>query len=76
MLIPQSQPRFDPQLWLSAFSEIGGGYALISGRKLAFLVDGCDGEPLTSVMAQIVGKPDRQEAIKAAIERRQNGEPG
>lgn len=43
---------------------------------LAFLVDDCDGDDLTSVMAQIVGKPERQDAIKAAIERRQNGEVG
>jgi hypothetical protein len=76
MLNPvQTQPRFDPQLWLSAFAEIGGGYALMAGRRLVFLVEGCDGEPLTSVMAQIVGHPDRQEAIKATIERRQNGDP-
>jgi hypothetical protein len=75
MLMQSSQPpRFDPQLWLSAFAEIGGGYALMSGRRLAFLVDGCDGEPLTSVMAQIVGHPDRQEALKATIERRQSGD--
>ena len=67
-------PRFDPQLWLSAFAEIGGGYALMADRRLAFLVEGCDGEPLTSVMAQIVGNPERQEALKSAIERRQSGD--
>lgn len=65
---------FDPVTWLQALTTIGGGYALVSGRKLAFLVDDCDGEALTSVMAQIVGQPDRQEAIKIAIERRQMGE--
>lgn len=65
---------FDPRLWLSALTAIGGGYALISGRKLAFVVDDCDGEALTSVMAQIIGQPERQEAIKAVIERRQFGE--
>ena len=36
----QPPTRFEPQLWLSALTTIGGGYALMSGRKLAFLVDG------------------------------------
>lgn len=71
----QPQPAgFDPRLWLSALTEIGGGYALMSGRKLAFLVDECDGGDLTGVMAQLVGHPERQEQIKSAIERRQIGE--
>ena len=65
---------FDPVAWLRTLTTIGGGYALVSGRKLAFLVDDCDGEALTSVMSQIVGQPERQEALKAAIERRQMGE--
>ena len=71
-----SRPRdgFDPKAWLGNFAAIGGGYALMADRKLAFLVDACDGEDLTGVMAQIVGKPERQDAIKAAIEQRQNGE--
>jgi hypothetical protein len=64
---------FDPNLWLSALTEIGGGYALGADRRLTFLVDHCDGEALTSVMAQIVGHAERQEAIKGAIEDRQNG---
>ncbi|MEH3099810.1 hypothetical protein [Sphingomonas adhaesiva] len=67
-------PSFEPRLWLSALTAIGGGYALMSGRRLAFLVDDCDGEALTNVMAQIVGQPERQEAIKSAIERRNFGE--
>ena len=70
----QQANDFNPRLWLSALTLIGGGYALMSGRKLAFVVDECDGEALTSVMAQIIGQPERQEAIKAAIERRQFGE--
>ncbi|HEX8445830.1 MAG TPA: hypothetical protein VF649_04375 [Sphingomonas sp.] len=65
---------FNPVAWLSDLAQIGGGYALMSGRKLAFLVDDCDGEVLTSVMSQIIGRPERQEAIKTAIERRQMGE--
>lgn len=67
---------FDPAIWLRTLTAIGGGYALMAGRRLAFLVDACDGETLTSVMAQIVGQPERQEAIKATIERRQLGDCG
>lgn len=68
------QPGFDPSLWLGALTSIGGGYALMSGRRLAFLVDECPADELTGVMAQIVGQPERQEAVKHAIERRQVGE--
>ncbi len=75
IVCPSFKPdTFDPALWLRALTSIGGGYALMSGRKLAFVVDDCDGEALTSVMAQIIGQPERQEAIKAAIEQRQFGE--
>lgn len=73
---PDLADRFDPALWLAALTSIGGGYALVSGRKLAFLVDACDGEALTGVMSQIVGQAERQEAIRNVIERRQAGELG
>lgn len=65
---------FDPSLWLRAFTEIGGGYALMSGRRLHLIVNECDGDALTGMMAQIVGQPERQEAVKHAIELRQHGE--
>ncbi len=71
---PGPVPAFNPALWLGALTTVGGGYALMTGRRLAFLVVDVDGDALTSVMSQIVGHPDRQEAIKAAIERRRNGE--
>lgn len=64
---------FEPKVWLASLAEIGGGYALMSGRKLFLTVDRCDAEDLTAVMSQIVGHADRQEAIKRAIEDRQNG---
>ncbi|MDR6789115.1 hypothetical protein J2Y58_002484 [Sphingomonas sp. BE138] len=64
---------FDPAAWLTAMTQIGGGYALMSGRRLALMVDDCHPEDLTTVMAPLVGRPDRQEAIKAAIERKQLG---
>lgn len=73
-IILERADTFDPVAWLRTLTIIGGGYALVSGRKLAFLVDDCDGETLTSVMSQIVGQPERQEAIRTAIERRSFGE--
>lgn len=63
-----SAARFDPQLWLGALSAIGGGYVLGSDRRPFLIVDGCDGDQLTSIMAQIVGHPDRVEAVRSAIE--------
>lgn len=67
-------PSFDPRAWLSAFVAIGGGYALASGRKLWLVVQDCPADELTPVMAQIVGKPDRAEAIRSFIEAQRNGE--
>ena len=69
-----SNSSFDPTLWLRAFTKIGGGYVLMSGRRLYFAVRECDGEALPGVMAQIVGQPERQEAVKQAIELHQHGE--
>ncbi|MEG8040589.1 hypothetical protein QP166_15035 [Sphingomonas sp. LR60] len=65
---------FDPAAWLAAMAQIGGGYALMSGRRLALMVDECHPEDLTSVMSPLIGRPDRQEAIKLAIEQRQLGQ--
>lgn len=73
-MLTVSGREFDPGVWLGAFTAIGGGYALMSGRKLAFLVDECDAENLTGIMAQIVGQPERQEAIKGVIEQRSFGD--
>jgi hypothetical protein len=70
----QASPAFDPAAWLGALVEIGGGYALASGRKLWLVVQDCPADELTPVMAQIVGHPERVEAVRSAIERRQNGE--
>ncbi len=64
---------FDPATWLTAMTQIGGGYALVSGRRLALMVDDCHPDDLTTVMSHLIGRPDRQEAIKAAIERKQLG---
>jgi hypothetical protein len=68
-----STAPFDPKLWPEALTQIGGGYALMADRRLAFLVGQCDGAELTVVMSAIVGQQERQEAVKTAIERRQLG---
>ena len=65
---------FSPAGWLHSLVQIGGGYALASDRKLWLVVAECPADELTSVMAQIVGHPDRQDAVRLTIERRQNGE--
>lgn len=65
---------FDPRMWLSAFAAMGGGYALMADRRLAFVVHDCDGDDLTRAMSQIVGNTERQEALKLVIEQRQAGE--
>ena len=73
-MAPRVQNTFDAPAWLSALVAIGGGYALASGRKLWLVVQDCPADALTPIMAEIVGKPDRVEAIRWTIEQRQNGE--
>lgn len=67
-------PVFDPAVWLGTLVEIGGGYALASGRKLWLVVSECSADELTPIMAQVVGRPERIEAVRSTIERRQAGE--
>lgn len=70
-----ASPTFDPAAWLSALVYIGGGYALASGRKLWLVVEECAAVDVEDVMRPLIGHPERVEAVRAAIERRQNGEP-
>ena len=65
---------FDPAAWLAALVAIGGGYTLAAERKLWLVVQDCPADELTPIRAQLVGKPDRVEAVRSAIERRQIGE--
>lgn len=69
-----ASPTFSPARWLHSLVQIGGGYALASDKRLWLVVAECPADELTSVMAQIVGHPDRQDAVRTVIERRQNGE--
>jgi len=66
--------HFDPTAWLAALVAIGGGYALAAGGKLWLVVQDCPTEELAPVMAQIVGRSDRIDAVRFVIERRQEGE--
>jgi hypothetical protein len=70
----QTFSNFDPAAWLHALVAIGGGYALASGHKLWLVVQDCPADQLTPVMAQLIGHPDRVDAVRWTIERRQNGE--
>ena len=65
---------FNPARWLHSVVQIGGGYALASDKRLWLVVADCPADELTDVMAQVVGYPDRQDAVRLTIERRQNGE--
>jgi len=65
---------FDPAAWLHDLVSIGGGYALASDKRLWLVVADCPADELTDVMAQVVGYPDRQDAVRFTIERRQNGD--
>jgi hypothetical protein len=67
-------PSFSPAAWLHNLVHIGGGYALTTERKLWLVVEHCPSDELTPLMAQIVGNPDRVEAVRHIIERRQIGE--
>ncbi len=67
-------PTFDPWFWLCALTNAGGGYALASRRKLWLVVDQVPADALVPLMGVLIGQPDRQEAVRATIERRQSGE--
>lgn len=71
---PRPAPTFDPTAWLSALVSIGGGYALASGRKLWLVVEECAAIDIEDLMRPLIGHPERIEAVRSAIERRQNGE--
>lgn len=73
-IVPAAPTSFSPTAWLANLVQIGGGYALASGRKLWLVVEHCPADELTTVMSQIVGHPDRVEAVRVTIERRQAGE--
>jgi hypothetical protein len=65
---------FNPARWLHSLVQLVGGYALASDKRLWLVVADCPADELTDVMAQVVGYPDRQDAVRLTIERRQNGE--
>lgn len=64
---------FDPAAWLVSFTAIGGGYALIAGRQVAFIIDPANTEA-ASVVSEAASFSGRLDAVRDMIERRQNGE--
>ncbi|SFR97727.1 hypothetical protein [Sphingomonas jatrophae] len=65
---------FHPSAWLTAFEQIGGSYALGAGQTLYLFVSNCTDADLATVMRHIIGRPERRDAIKAAIEAKRMGE--
>lgn len=65
---------FSPAAWLHNLVQIGGGYAMTTERKLWLVVEHCPSDELEPLIAQIVGNPDRVEAVRTVIERQQIGE--
>jgi len=74
LLLDNLGDEFDADAWLRGFAEIGGGYALTTDGRLNLFVGDCEGKQLEEAMAQVVGHPDRQHALKTAIQQRQCGE--
>lgn len=67
-------PAFDATAWLIAFASLGGGYALMTDRKLHLVIEDCDRYDLAPIVGQIIAQPERVEAVRTAIERRKCGE--
>ena len=61
-----SKPEFDASGWLRGMTQIGGGYAVASGR-LWLIVHDCDVTALEGVMHPLIGHPERVEAVRAAV---------
>jgi len=61
-------PTFDPRAWLTEYVSAGGAYVLTLHGAPIFLVADMDGHFLTAVMSDIVGRPDRLSAVRAAME--------
>lgn len=64
---------FDPAAWLASFTAIGGGYALIAGRPVAFIIDPANTEA-ASVVSEAASYSGRLDAVRDMIERRQSRE--
>ena len=70
----ETEPNaFDPAAWLASFTAIGGGYALIAGRRVAFIIDPANTEA-ANVVSEATGFAGRLDAVREMIERRQNRE--
>lgn len=71
--ISNESGTFDPAAWLTSFTAAGGGYALVSGRRIVFIADPANKEAAT-VIAEVTGGASKLDAVRAVIQRRQNGE--
>ena len=73
---PTFPSAFSPTDWLDTFAALGGTYALMSDRRLALIVGRAMLDDLSAHMQQVASWPERQDALRDAIERRQAGDVG
>ncbi|MEH3106502.1 MAG: hypothetical protein PGN09_04215 [Sphingomonas fennica] len=58
---------FDADQWLGRYEQAGGGYALTPAGSLIFLTSAIDRLSLGASFGQIINRPSRIAAVKAAI---------
>lgn len=61
---------FNPSAWLDAYASDGGSYAVTPDGRLWLGIIDFVGEDLTRHTAQLIGHPERNEAIKALVRER------
>lgn len=67
---------FDASAWLEAFAEAGGGYAMAANRKLLFAI-GIEAPGIARLLSHLDAihlHPERRDAIRDAIDAKQNRE--
>lgn len=60
-------PGFDADQWLGRYEQAGGGYALTPAGSLIFPTSAIDRLSLGTAFGQIINRPSRIAAVKAAI---------
>lgn len=58
---------FDADQWLGRYERAGGGYAVTPAGSLIFLTSAIDRLSLGAAFGQIINRPSRIAAVKAAI---------
>jgi hypothetical protein len=61
---------FDPAAWLEGFAEAGGSYAVTSEGRLWLGIIGMPAFGAERHTVQLIGHPERSEAIKSLVRER------